>query len=90
MIGLFEEWNCTTREIDLRPRDTLVMFTDGVVEAFNAEGEEFGEGRLIDCCASTHRSRRRRLSRPLSPRFNVTAARHSPTILRCSGPRPVT
>jgi serine phosphatase RsbU (regulator of sigma subunit) len=48
VIGLFSEWSCTTREIDLRPRDTLVMFTDGVVEAFNAEGEEFGEGRLLE------------------------------------------
>ena len=48
VIGLFEEWNCTTREVDLKARDTLVMFTDGVVEAFNAQGEEFGEERLVE------------------------------------------
>jgi sigma-B regulation protein RsbU (phosphoserine phosphatase) len=29
--------------------DTLVVFTDGVVEAINPGGEEFGEGRLLSC-----------------------------------------
>jgi sigma-B regulation protein RsbU (phosphoserine phosphatase) len=48
VIGLFEEWTCETREIDLRRGDTLVMFTDGVVEAFDAAGDEFGEGRVLD------------------------------------------
>ena len=28
--------------------DVLALFTDGVVEQPNAEGEEFGERRLID------------------------------------------
>ena len=48
VIGLFEEWRGTTHEIGLSSRDTLVMFTDGVVEAFNAQGEEFGEERVLD------------------------------------------
>ncbi len=48
VIGLFEEWECSTDEISLNGRDTLVMFTDGVVEAFNADGEEFGEDRLVN------------------------------------------
>jgi phosphoserine phosphatase RsbU/P len=48
VIGLFEEWTCATREVDLKRRDTLVIFTDGVVEAFNAQGEEFGDERFVD------------------------------------------
>jgi sigma-B regulation protein RsbU (phosphoserine phosphatase) len=48
VIGLFEEWECSTDEIGLNCHDTLVMYTDGVVEAFNADGEEFGEERLVD------------------------------------------
>jgi serine phosphatase RsbU (regulator of sigma subunit) len=48
VIGLFEEWDCRIQEIELKTGDTLVMFTDGVVEAFNADAEEFGEERLVD------------------------------------------
>jgi Serine phosphatase RsbU, regulator of sigma subunit len=32
----------------LGPRDALILFTDGVVEAFNAKGEEFTDLRLVD------------------------------------------
>jgi serine phosphatase RsbU (regulator of sigma subunit) len=34
--------------IDLQPGDTLVLFTDGVVEAFNAAGEEFSDARWLN------------------------------------------
>ncbi|MGB6122934.1 MAG: PP2C family protein-serine/threonine phosphatase, partial [Bacteroidota bacterium] len=32
--------------VDLREGDTLVLFTDGVTEAMNNEGVEYGEERL--------------------------------------------
>ena len=47
-VGLFEEFNCVADERNLFPGDTLVLYTDGVTEAFNEEGEEFGRGRLIE------------------------------------------
>ncbi len=34
-----------TATVELRPGDTLIFFTDGVVEAFNQSGEEFGNSR---------------------------------------------
>jgi len=34
-----------TATLELRPRDALIFFTDGVVEAFNESGEEFGNSR---------------------------------------------
>jgi sigma-B regulation protein RsbU (phosphoserine phosphatase) len=34
--------------VDLQPGDTLVLFTDGVVEAFNAAGEEFSDPRWLN------------------------------------------
>jgi sigma-B regulation protein RsbU (phosphoserine phosphatase) len=34
-----------TATVDLRPGDVLIFFTDGVVEAFNKAGEEFGNDR---------------------------------------------
>jgi phosphoserine phosphatase RsbU/P len=34
-----------TANLDLQPGDALIFFTDGVVEAFNESGEEFGNER---------------------------------------------
>ncbi|HEX4750448.1 MAG TPA: SpoIIE family protein phosphatase [Bryobacteraceae bacterium] len=48
VLGLFERWDCATAEHQLFRGDTLAIYTDGVTESFNAEGEEFGEHRLIE------------------------------------------
>jgi len=47
VLGLFKDWDCAIGESTLFPGDSLVLYTDGVTEAFH-EGEEFGEQRLID------------------------------------------
>jgi sigma-B regulation protein RsbU (phosphoserine phosphatase) len=47
VLGLFESWECETAEICLHPEDTLAICTDGVLEATNPEGEEFGEEGLV-------------------------------------------
>ena len=48
LLGLFEEWDCTMRDQELSPGDVLALYTDGVTEASNERGEEFGERSLID------------------------------------------
>lgn len=48
VIGLFSHWKCDTRFVKLQPGDLLVIFTDGVTEANDAQGNEFGESRLIE------------------------------------------
>jgi serine phosphatase RsbU (regulator of sigma subunit) len=48
VLGLFKEWDCGIGESRLDPGDTLVLYTDGVTEAFNDREEEFGERRLIE------------------------------------------
>jgi len=48
VLGLFKGWNCSAGERNLFPGDTLVFYTDGVTEAFNADSEEFGESRLVE------------------------------------------
>jgi sigma-B regulation protein RsbU (phosphoserine phosphatase) len=53
VLGLFPEMAYEDAQIDLCPGDLLVAFTDGVTEALNAGGEEFGEDRLKDLLRGT-------------------------------------
>jgi len=48
VLGLFEKWECAVAEVRLAAGDTIVLYTDGVTEAENPEGEQFGESRLIE------------------------------------------
>ena len=48
VLGLFEEWDCSMGERQLHPGDLLVLYTDGVTEAFDEAGQEFGEARLVE------------------------------------------
>jgi serine phosphatase RsbU (regulator of sigma subunit) len=48
VLGLFKEWDCSTREHLFSCGDTFVLYTDGITESFNDKGEEFGERRLIE------------------------------------------
>ena len=52
VIGAFCDSTFTEQEVQLYDGDKLLLFTDGVTEARNAEGEEFGEQRLQDCLRS--------------------------------------
>jgi sigma-B regulation protein RsbU (phosphoserine phosphatase) len=48
VLGLFKEWDCAVADCHLTSGDTLALYTDGITEACNQAGEEFGEQRLID------------------------------------------
>jgi phosphoserine phosphatase RsbU/P len=45
-IGLVEEYHIEARTVALQPGDLLLLYTDGVTEAANPAGEEFGRDRL--------------------------------------------
>ena len=47
VLGLFKKWDCSIEERQLFPGDTLALYSDGITEAFNDRGDEFGEQRLI-------------------------------------------
>jgi len=63
VMGLFETWHCDIAEVQLAPGDALVLYTDGITEATNWNGEEFGECRLLDALASHSNLPLRSLSR---------------------------
>jgi phosphoserine phosphatase RsbU/P len=46
VLGLFEAVPYADGAVDLRPGDTLVIYSDGVTETWNAAGDEFGEEGL--------------------------------------------
>jgi phosphoserine phosphatase RsbU/P len=52
VLGLFAEAHYDCYTVKLSPNDHLVLFTDGVVEARNSEGEEFGCKRLCELLRS--------------------------------------
>lgn len=48
VLGLMPDSRYQTVEFPLSEGDTIVLYTDGVVEAMAPSGEEFGEARLAD------------------------------------------
>src|SRR5947199_8016759 len=46
-LGIKVDATYETASLELRPGDALILFTDGVIEAFNASGEEFGNERWL-------------------------------------------
>jgi serine phosphatase RsbU (regulator of sigma subunit) len=49
ILGAFEGAVFQQETMQLDPGDVLVLFSDGLTEAFNVEGVEFGEQRLLAC-----------------------------------------
>ena len=49
VLGAFDGSAYAERTVQLYSGDKLLLFTDGVTEARNAAGEEFGEQRLHEC-----------------------------------------
>ena len=47
VLGLFEQWESSVCEVEIASGDVLVIYTDGITEANNSRGEEFGESRLL-------------------------------------------
>jgi len=45
-IGVFDTWDYVQGEVSFAPGDTLLLYSDGVTEALDAFGTEFGEDRL--------------------------------------------
>ncbi|OFW44878.1 MAG: hypothetical protein A3J29_06825 [Acidobacteria bacterium RIFCSPLOWO2_12_FULL_67_14b] len=53
-VGLFEVAPYANDSVELEPGDTMILYSDGVTEAHNVAGEEFGEARMVDVLQSFH------------------------------------
>ena len=53
-VGLFDSAPYESTTVQLDPGDTVVLYSDGVTEAHNVDGEEFGEQRLTDVVVQYH------------------------------------
>jgi phosphoserine phosphatase RsbU/P len=51
ILGAFDFYDFHSESIKLEKGDTLLLYTDGITEAFNLAEEEFGEQRLKDSFA---------------------------------------
>jgi sigma-B regulation protein RsbU (phosphoserine phosphatase) len=47
-LGIFRDTRYHEYYLTLEPDEVLVLYTDGVTEAMNPNGEEFGRERLAD------------------------------------------
>lgn len=73
VLGVFPNQKFAVGAAQLAPGDRVVLFTDGVTEAYDAAGEEFGEARLLQVLHE-HRSASASL---LSERILASAAEFS-------------
>ena len=49
VLGLFPHAQYEEETLQLDPGDVLVVFSDGVTEAIDLQGEEFGDDRIVAC-----------------------------------------
>jgi sigma-B regulation protein RsbU (phosphoserine phosphatase) len=54
ILGVFETGVWEQETVEIAPGEALVLYTDGIVEAQNAEGALFTERRLFDLMGSCH------------------------------------
>ena len=52
-LGLMPDLDYDNNTVTLAPGDLIVLFTDGVTEAFDEQGDQFGTDRLKDVFAGT-------------------------------------
>jgi len=56
VLGMFPDLECAVEETELEAGDLIALYTDGITEATNQRGDDFGEDRLI-AALDKHRNR---------------------------------
>ncbi|CAM5274841.1 hypothetical protein SAVIM338S_00041 [Streptomyces avidinii] len=55
LLGITAEPDVTLHHLRLRPRESLLLYTDGITEARDTDGEQFGEERLTNALTDAPR-----------------------------------
>ncbi len=53
-VGMFPQWTYEQGTVQLNPGDVVLAYTDGVVEALNSAGEEWGVEGFRNAAAESH------------------------------------
>jgi sigma-B regulation protein RsbU (phosphoserine phosphatase) len=53
-LGMFCNQEFSAADLKLETGDTLILYTDGVVDAINSHDEEYGVSRLLNIAAESH------------------------------------
>jgi len=72
VLGQFPDWQYETSVVEMKRGDTLLLFTDGLVEACNAEDDLFGEDNVIRVARENSQAS----ARDLMSLLMRTASRH--------------
>jgi hypothetical protein len=76
LLGMLPGTTFTDVDVTLRGGDALVLYTDGVIEARNAAGDQFGQDRLVDLLATCAG----RSAAGIARRIELAALAHSPEL----------
>jgi len=91
VLGLFPGARYEDEAITLQPGDKLLLFTDGIAEAFSPDGEEFGEARIAAVAQQYHTSSAQKVSDVLFEevaRFCQSQFHDDATLMVVSSARP--
>jgi sigma-B regulation protein RsbU (phosphoserine phosphatase) len=75
-LGVIDPIDYPTGRLMLAPGDQLVLYTDGVTEAFNGAGQMYGEARLLDLLREADRRSASELVREIFDDVSAFAAGH--------------
>jgi sigma-B regulation protein RsbU (phosphoserine phosphatase) len=53
LLGVFGRLDLTLEQVEIRPGDRLVLYTDGITDATSPDGSRFGDARLLQTVRDT-------------------------------------
>jgi phosphoserine phosphatase RsbU/P len=73
ILGCFEDHQFHSKNVQLDPNESILLFTDGVTEAFNQDEKEYGEQRLENLLSDLHASDAKGIVNAIADDVNVFA-----------------